>query len=152
MFLEVGTYTLVAYRDYQAEGVNYLPACQEVTVVLANDPVEQEIVLEPVGESGVITISGKVYITDVVDSLEQEVLISFRQASGCEPGEEIEIKSIGVAEIVAENPEDVASYSVTLPAGTYTVVSSTATHTTQEETVSSTTTLDLTFPKPSEPL
>jgi len=100
MYLEAGTYSLVAYKD------EYSPVCSGLAAVTDED-YEQSF-----------TLSGAAMgtITCRVTAAEQIVTIQFLQESPCEPAKLIAVKAINVAES--------GSYNVGLPAGTYSVVAS----------------------------
>lgn len=126
LFLEPGTYNIVGYKG------GYDPACAKTSAV-SGSVHTQNLTLTAAVPTG--TVSGSVDITGGSD--EQHVTLSFRQMAQCNSADEqIEVKSLNVA--------NGGSYSVSLPVGTYSVVSSTVTAV-QTDTVDTDTTLDITF-------
>lgn len=126
IFLEPGTYNIVGYKD------GYVPACSK-TIAVSGSVHTQNLTLTAAGSTG--TVSGSVNITGGSD--EQHVTLSFRQMAQCNSADEqIEVKSFNIA--------NGGSYSVSLPVGTYSVVSSTVTAV-QTDTMDTDTTLDITF-------
>ncbi len=125
IFLEPGTYNIVGYKD------GYDPACAEINAE-SGSTYTQNLTLTTVSTG---TVSGSVNITGGGD--EQHVTLSYRQMAQCNSADEqIEVKSLNVA--------NGGSYSVSLPEGTYSVVSSTDTAV-QTDTVDTDTTLDIIF-------
>ncbi len=125
IFLEPGTYNIVGYKD------GYDPACAEINAE-SSSTYTQNLTLTTVSTG---TVSGSVNITGGSD--EQHVTLSYRQMAQCNSADEqIEVKSLNVA--------NGGSYSVSLPEGTYSVVSSTDTAV-QTDTVDTDTTLDIIF-------
>jgi hypothetical protein len=135
IFLQPGTYNIVAYKDeYDAD-------CAEL-VAASNTSYTQDFSLNtaPIG-----TVSGSVIIDGGTDV--QHATISFRQLAQCEGSseeEQIQVKSLNVANGGNYN-------NVLLPEGTYTVVASTFGRTTQEFlgveiTAGADTRLDVIFP------
>jgi hypothetical protein len=110
LFIEPGTYNIVVY------GTGYDPAAQ-CTVTLASGQVAEihdfTLTSAPAG-----TVSGRVSITGA--GQDQYATISFRQSVQCNGNgsddTEIEVKSLNVI--------NTASYSLSLPAGSYQVVAS----------------------------
>jgi hypothetical protein len=126
IFLEPGTYNIVGYKD------GYDPSCAKTSAV-SGSVHTQNLTLTAAVPTG--TVSGSVDITGGSD--EQHVTLSFRQMAQCNSmDEQIEVKSFNVA--------NGGSYSVSLPVGTYSVVSSTDTAV-QMDTVDTDTTLYIIF-------
>lgn len=135
IFLQPGTYNIVAYKDeYDAD-------CAEL-VAAPNTSYTQDFVLSTASTG---TVSGSVIIDGGTDV--QHATISFRQLAQCEGSseeEQIQVKSLNVANGGSYN-------NVLLPEGTYTVVASTFGRTTQEFlgvkiTAGADTRLDVIFP------
>lgn len=134
IFLQPGAYNIVAYKDeYNADCVKLVAA--------SNTSYTQDFALSTASTGNV---SGSVFITGGTD--EQHVTLSFRQLAQCEGSseeEQIQVKSLNVA--------NGGSFSnIPLPEGTYSVVASTASRTTQKFDVEimdgTDTRLDITFP------
>jgi hypothetical protein len=126
IFLEPGTYNIVGYKD------GYDPACANTTAVSGSVHTQDLFLAAAVST---VSVSGSVEITG--GSEEQHVTLSFRQMAQCDSAyEQIEVKSLNVA--------NGGSYSISLPEGTYSVVSSTDTAV-QTDTVNIDTPLDITF-------
>jgi hypothetical protein len=104
IFMQPGTYNIVAYKD------GYSPACTHL--IAEPDATYSEVFILTAASTG--TVSGAVSIPGA--DLEQHVTLSFRQLTQCD-GEDIEVKSINVA--------NGGTYTVSLPQGTYSVVAST---------------------------
>jgi hypothetical protein len=98
MYLEPGTYSIVAYKD------GYSPACSALAVV-NNEDYEVSLILS---EATMETIACTVTTT------EEAVTIQFLQESPCEPSKQIAVKSV---QVTLGGP-----YNVDLPAGTYRIV------------------------------
>jgi len=128
IFLQPGTYNIVAYKD------GYSPACTHL--IAGPDATYSEDFSLTEALTG--TISGLVEIEN--GSSEQHVTLSFRQLALCE-GEDIEVKSLNVA--------NGGTYTVNLPLETYRVVASTYGEDTlgydTDITAGSDTELDITF-------
>jgi hypothetical protein len=108
IFLQPGTYNLVAYKD------GYTPECERI-VAASSSSYTQDFTLNTASTGG---IPGAVNIADGDD--EQYMTLSFRQGALCgrSSGEEqIELTSLNVG-----NGGD---YSMSLPEGEYSVVAST---------------------------
>ncbi len=108
IFLQPGTYNLVAYKD------GYTPECERI-VAASSSSYTQDFTLNTASTGG---IPGAVNIADGGD--EQYMTLSFRQGALCgrSSGEEqIELTSLNVG-----NGGD---YSMSLPEGEYSVVAST---------------------------
>lgn len=115
IFLQPGTYNIVAYKD------DFNPNC--TSFVAEPDVTYSEDFILTVASTG--TVFGDVFITDGSD--EQHVTLSFRQMAGCKGSAEykqIEVKSL--------NGANSGEYDAILPAGNYDVVVSTYGRTTQE--------------------
>jgi hypothetical protein len=131
LFLAPGGYNLVAVQD------GYLPACSVVTLPSGSqntaDLALTPVAADPGALSGTVSIAGA--------SADQVVTVDFRQeitCAGASASTMITVKSVNVA--------NGGSFNVTLPAGNYQVVASTANQTTQvldNVTVTTATTADL---------
>lgn len=130
MFLEPGTYYIVAYKEGNS------PACSRMTADPDTINTLSIITLSPVSTGNIL---GSVDISAA--SAEQHVTLSIRQTILCQGiGTDIEVKSINIA--------NGGAYSISLPYGTYNVVASTYGRSTQEHAVTispSDTALDLFF-------
>ncbi len=128
IFLQPGTYNIVAYKD------GYSPACTHL--IAGPDATYSENFILTAASTG--TVSGAVSIIGA--DPEQHVTLSFRQLALCE-GKDIEVKSLNVA--------NGGTYTVSLPQGIYSVVASTYGEDTLEYDIditdSSDTELDITF-------
>ena len=107
IFLQPGTYNIVAYKD------GYNTECVKIDAA-SNSSYTQDFALNAASSR---EITGTVSMADGDD--EQYVTLSFRQSAQCEGSieEEIEVQSFNIA----NNTE----YSLSLPEGTYSVVAST---------------------------
>ncbi len=128
MYLEPGTYVIVAYQD------GYSPACS-VLAAANNEDYDRSFTLTS-AEMGIITCS--VVLPD--QEQEQIVRIRFLQASPCEEGGRIEVKALSVSTS--------GSFEVNLPAGTYDIIASDGTATLLQEDVTTGDTVDLNFTTP----
>jgi len=131
MFLEPGTYNVVAYKE------GSFPICSRITAHPDTTNLVPEFFLSPASTAN---IEGIVAISGAGD--EQHVTLSIRQTVLCSGvSAQIEVKSMNVA--------NGGAYSINLPDGVYSVVASTYGHITQEHAVNitspSNTTLDITF-------
>ncbi|UCF93067.1 MAG: DUF4382 domain-containing protein [Desulfobacterales bacterium] len=111
IFVRPGTYNLVFAKD------GFGTDCAKV-VAEAASTVVQDVTLFAAPAQG--TVSGDVFITGATE--EQHVTLSFRQTAQCDVDDGsgavlIEVKSLNIANI--------SSYTVSLPAGAYSLVAST---------------------------
>ena len=128
IFLQPGTYNIVAYKD------GYSPACTRL-IAGPDARYSKDFSLT---DALTGTVSGAVSIAGA--DPEQHVTLSFRQLTQCD-GEDIEVKSLNVA--------NGGTYTVSLPEGAYVVVASTYGEGTLEDDIDITdgsdTELDITF-------
>jgi hypothetical protein len=132
VIIQPGTYNLLAYRE------GFLPGASALTT-LTNKVYTRHFTL---GTASTGTISGNVLIAGADN--EKHASLSFRQMAllgGSAEEQELEIKSINVA--------NTGDYSISIPAGIYTVVVSTYGESTQEHEIvveaGKDTILDITF-------
>lgn len=111
MYLEPGTYYLVAYK----EGFN--PGCAKISVDA--DTVHTQNIALSRASMGTVTVD-----IDGTDE-DKEVVLSFRRQGICEENIQIEVTSL--------NLEGGGDFTVSLPAGQYRVVASTDTSTLSED-------------------
>ncbi len=105
MYLEPGTYNIVAYKD------GYDPECAGIDAQ-SNTSHTQDFALSTASTG---TITGTV----TVGVIDQQITLSFRQAALCDSSTG-EVTSLNIAD-----DGDGVDYSVSLPLGTYRVVAST---------------------------
>ncbi len=105
IFMQPGTYNIVAYKD------GYSPACSHLIAEPDTTYNTEDFSLT---EASTGTVSGEVSIPGA--DPEQHVTLSFRQLAQCD-GEDIEVKSLNIA----NNTE----YSLSLPEGAYSAIAST---------------------------
>ena len=110
IFLQAGTYNIVAYKD------NFNPNCT-CLVAETNATYSEDFILTTASTG---TVSGDVFITDGSD--EQHVTLSFRQIAGCADAGSINNKQI---EVKSLNVVTSGEYKVVLPEGNYDVPAST---------------------------
>ena len=118
MFLEPGTYNIVAYKEGNS------PVCSRRTA----DPDTVSLLDFTISSATTGNIEGSIYISAPSD--EQHVTLSIRQTISCQDisaAQEIEVKSINIA--------DGGAYSINLPYGNYNFVASTYGYDTQEYAV-----------------
>jgi hypothetical protein len=132
IFMQPGTYNIVAYKD------GYSPECEKI-ILASNSSYIQDFTLNA-ASSG--EIAGTVIIADGND--EHYVTLSFRQSAQYEGSSEeviIEVHSLNIA--------NNALYSLSLPVGAYSVVTSTYGKETQTDGIvilaNTQTVLDITF-------
>ena len=126
IFLQPGTYNIVAYKD------EFNPDC--TCLVAEPDITYSEDLTLNSALTGIV--SGEVSITE--GSEEQHVTLSFRQTlQCCGSDEEIEVKSLNVVNL--------GNYIQLLPEGNYVAVASTAEESTQEHNISISQVLDTTL-------
>jgi len=110
IFLQPGTYNIVAYKD------GYSPACSHLIAEPDTTYNTEDFSLT---EASTGTVSGEVSIPGA--DPEQHVTLSFRQIGQCE-GNDIEVRSLNVAKG--------GDYDVILPVGPHSIVASTDDRTT----------------------
>ncbi|MDH3566150.1 MAG: DUF4382 domain-containing protein [Desulfobacteraceae bacterium] len=106
IFIQPGEYNIIAYK------YDYSPVCSRLTVG-PDETREHNFTLET-SDTG--TVSGQIEIVE--GTAEQHVTLSFRQSAQCDGDQQIEVKSVNVA-----NDSD-GFYTVSLPAGDYSLVAS----------------------------
>ena len=106
IFIQPGEYNVIANKH------GYIPVCSRLTVG-PDETREHDFTLETT-ETG--RVSGKIEIDG--GTAEQHVTLSFRQSAQCDGDQQIEVKSVNVAN------DSEGSYTVSLPVGDYSLVAS----------------------------
>jgi len=106
IFVRPDVYNIIAYKD------DFEPSCSRLTAG-PDETREHNFTLET-SDTG--TVSGKIEIVE--GTSEQHVTLSFRQSAQCDGDQQIEVKSVNVAN------DSEGSYTVSLSVGAYSLVAS----------------------------